>query len=82
MQRGQAAARLTGWPGFQRRCTVESGTRMPALHISDPPCRTLYYLIEVSCSIHPNPFPQAWIFDEYTKFAGFSPGIVTGKVCF
>jgi hypothetical protein len=55
---------------------------MPALHISDPPCRTLYYLIEVSCSIHPNPFPQAWIFDEYTKFAGFSPGIVTGKVCF
>lgn len=23
---------------------------------------------------------QAWIFDEYTKFAGFSPGIVTGKV--
>ena len=24
---------------------------------------------------------MAWIFDEYTKFAGFSPGIVTGKVC-
>ena len=23
---------------------------------------------------------MAWIFDEYTKFAGFSPGIVTGKV--
>lgn len=22
---------------------------------------------------------MAWIFDEYTKFAGFSPGIVTGK---
>lgn len=23
---------------------------------------------------------MAWIFDEYTKFSGFSPGIVTGKV--
>lgn len=22
---------------------------------------------------------MAWIFDEYTKFAGFSPGVVTGK---
>jgi glutamate dehydrogenase (NAD(P)+) len=22
---------------------------------------------------------MAWIFDEYTKFEGFSPGVVTGK---
>lgn len=23
---------------------------------------------------------MAWIFDEYSKFCGFSPGVVTGKV--
>lgn len=23
---------------------------------------------------------MAWIFDEYSKFYGFSPGVVTGKV--
>lgn len=23
---------------------------------------------------------MAWIFDEYSKFKGFSPGVVTGKV--
>ena len=23
---------------------------------------------------------MAWFFDEYSKFAGFSPGVVTGKV--
>ena len=24
---------------------------------------------------------MSWIFDEYSKFCGFSPGVVTGKVC-
>ena len=24
---------------------------------------------------------MAWFFDEYSKFGGFSPGVVTGKVC-
>ena len=23
---------------------------------------------------------MSWFFDEYSKFAGFSPGVVTGKV--
>lgn len=25
---------------------------------------------------------MSWFFDEYTKFEGFSPAVVTGKVCF
>lgn len=24
---------------------------------------------------------MSWFFDEYTKFEGFSPAVVTGKVC-
>lgn len=32
------------------------------------------------CGLYFSLHMQAWIFDEYTKFAGFSPGIVTGKV--
>ena len=24
---------------------------------------------------------MSWFFDEYSKFEGFSPGVVTGKVC-
>lgn len=24
---------------------------------------------------------MAWFFDEYSKYKGFSPGVVTGKVC-
>ena len=74
-------------PGTDRRAVMSFEVAVCGPYLGLPPCpaQALRPILGVYEDI---PAPDmntgaremAWFFDEYSKFAGFSPGVVTGKV--
>lgn len=70
-------------------CLQQPCTPAPTMQLSDlPACLSPQAIKEIIGPAEDIPAPDmntdakvmAWFFDEYSKYKGFSPGVVTGKV--